>query len=415
MNTKDKLTALEKKWILYDVANSAFTLLISTIIPLYFNSLAETAGLTDVEYLARWGYAISVSTLIVAFSGPVLGAFSDKAGRKKPLFAATIFIGAAGCLALGLARQWLLFLVVFVVARVAYSLSLVLYDSMLSDVTTEARMDTVSSHGYAWGYIGSRVPFILCLLLVLNADRFGLATSTAMMISFAVVAVWWVAVSMPLLRSYRQMHFLSDNEIAAEPGILAQLGETLKDMVRKPKILLFLLSFFFYIDGVYTIIDMSTAYGSALGLNSTDLLLALLVTQFVAFPSALIMGRLSRSVSSEKLITVCICAYFCIACFAFFLAHAWQFWVLAICVGMFQGGIQALSRSHFTKIIPPERSGEYFGFMDICGKGAAFLGTILMSFVSQVTGRISFGIIPIALFFLLGLVLFRLSIAQDRA
>ena len=415
MNTKDKLTALEKKWILYDVANSAFTLLISTIIPLYFNSLAETAGLTDVEYLARWGYAISVSTLIVAFSGPVLGAFSDKAGRKKPLFAATIFIGAAGCLALGLARQWLLFLVVFVVARVAYSLSLVLYDSMLSDVTTEARMDTVSSHGYAWGYIGSCVPFILCLLLVLNADRFGLATSTAMMISFAVVAVWWVAVSMPLLRSYRQMHFLSDNEIAAEPGILSQLGETLKDMVRKPKILLFLLSFFFYIDGVYTIIDMSTAYGSALGLNSTDLLLALLVTQFVAFPSALIMGRLSRSVSSEKLITVCICAYFCIACFAFFLAHAWQFWVLAICVGMFQGGIQALSRSHFTKIIPPERSGEYFGFMDICGKGAAFLGTILMSFVSQVTGRISFGIIPIALFFLLGLVLFRLSIAQDRA
>ncbi len=415
MNTKDKLTALEKKWILYDVANSAFTLLISTIIPLYFNSLAETAGLTDVEYLARWGYAISVSTLIVAFSGPVLGAFSDKAGRKKPLFAATIFIGAAGCLALGLARQWLLFLVVFVVARVAYSLSLVLYDSMLSDVTTEARMDTVSSHGYAWGYIGSCVPFILCLLLVLNADRFGLATSTAMMISFAVVAVWWVVVSMPLLRSYRQMHFLSDNEIAAEPGILSQLGETLKDMVRKPKILLFLLSFFFYIDGVYTIIDMSTAYGSALGLNSTDLLLALLVTQFVAFPSALIMGRLSRSVSSEKLITVCICAYFCIACFAFFLAHAWQFWVLAICVGMFQGGIQALSRSHFTKIIPPERSGEYFGFMDICGKGAAFLGTILMSFVSQVTGRISFGIIPIALFFLLGLVLFRLSIAQDRA
>jgi len=415
MNTKDKLTALEKKWILYDVANSAFTLLISTIIPLYFNSLAETAGLTDVEYLARWGYAISVSTLIVALSGPVLGAFSDKAGRKKPLFAATIFIGAAGCLALGLARQWLLFLVVFVVARVAYSLSLVLYDSMLSDVTTEARMDTVSSHGYAWGYIGSCIPFILCLLLVLNADRFGLATSTAMMISFAVVAVWWVAVSMPLLRSYRQMHFLSDNEIAAEPGILAQLGETLKDMVRKPKILLFLLSFFFYIDGVYTIIDMSTAYGSALGLNSTDLLLALLVTQFVAFPSALIMGRLSRSVSSEKLITVCICAYFCIACFAFFLAHAWQFWVLAICVGMFQGGIQALSRSHFTKIIPPERSGEYFGFMDICGKGAAFLGTILMSFVSQVTGRISFGIIPIALFFLLGLVLFRLSIAKDRA
>ncbi len=409
MENNSKLTSIEKKWILYDVANSAFTLLISTIIPLYFNALAEDAGLSSVDYLARWGYAISISTLIVAFSGPVLGAFSDKAGKKKPLFAATIFIGAIGCLALGLARQWLLFLVVFVVARVAYSLSLVLYDSMLSDVTTEERMDSVSSSGYAWGYIGSCIPFILCLLLVLNADRIGIGTTRAMMISFAVVAAWWIIVSLPLLRVYRQINFLSDAEVAEAPGVISQLGETLKDMVGTPKILLFLLSFFFYIDGVYTIIDMSTAYGSALGLGSTDLLLALLVTQFVAFPSALIMGRLSRSVSSEKLITVCIFAYFCIACFAFFLAHAWQFWVLAICVGMFQGGIQALSRSYFTKIIPPERSGEFFGFMDICGKGAAFLGTILMSFVSQITGHISYGIIPIILFFLLGLVLFRIS------
>ncbi len=412
MEADRKLTSLEKKWILYDVANSAFTLMISTLIPLFFNALAEDAGLSDVDYLARWGYAISLSTLIVAFAGPVLGAFSDKAGRKKPLFAAVIFIGAAGCLLMGLAGQWLLFLVIFVVARVAYSLSLVLYDSMLSDVTTEDRMDTVSSSGYAWGYIGSCIPFILCLVLVLNADKLGLGTTRAMMISFALVAVWWIVVSLPLLKSYKQINYLSAEEVAEAPGVFSQLGETLKDMVSNPRILLFLLAFFFYIDGVYTIIDMSTAYGSALGLGSTDLLLALLVTQFVAFPSALIMGRLSRSVSSETLITVCICAYFCIACFAFFLAHAWQFWVLAICVGMFQGGIQALSRSHFTKIIPPERSGEYFGFMDICGKGAAFLGTILMSFVSQITGHISFGIIPIAIFFLLGLILFRMSAAR---
>ena len=409
MNRQDSLTSLEKKWILYDVANSAFTLLVSTILPLYFGLLASADGLSDVDYLAYWGYSISVSTLIVAVTGPFTGALADRRNRKKPLFLLTIAAGAIACIGMGLANRWLVFLVVFVIARTAYSLSLVIYDSMLGDVTTEDRMDSVSSHGYAWGYIGSCIPFIICLVFILNAEKIGVPQKTAMVISLFVTAIWWVVMSLPLARAYKQQFYISEKEERSE-GIIAQLGRTLREMVQNKRILFFLLAFFFYIDGVYTIIDMSTAYGSALGLDSTALLLALLVTQFVAFPSALIMGRLSSKYPSEKLITVCIGAYFCIAVFAFFMAHAWQFWVLAICVGMFQGGIQALSRSYFTKIIPPEKSGEYFGFLDICGKGASFLGTLVMSAVSQLTGNINLGVLPIACFFLIGIILFRMSV-----
>lgn len=412
MDSKFKLTKLERNWILYDVANSAFTLMVSTLIPIFFNSLAESEGVSSVDYLAYWGYSISLSTLAVAIMGPILGGICDRRGRKKPVFIGVIALGAACCLAMGLAKNWIAFLVIFMIARIGYQLSLVIYDSMLGDVTGEDRMDSVSSSGYAWGYIGSCIPFVICLILVLQAGKIGMTQGQAMTIAFIIVAFWWVLMSTPLLRSYKQIHFLEGS--AHEDGLFTTLGHTLKEMVRDKQILFFLLAFFFYIDGVYTIIDMSTAYGTALGLNSTDLLLALLVTQIVAFPSALIMGRLSRKHPSEKLITICITAYFCIACFAFFLAHEWQFWILAIGVGMFQGGIQALSRSYFTKIIPPEKSGEYFGFLDICGKGASIMGTTVMSLVSQVTGHLNYGVASIAIFFIFGMVFFRMSVSSAK-
>ncbi len=407
-----KLTKLEKNWILYDVGNSAFTLLIATIMPIYFNGLAGSAGLSEVDYLAYWGYAVSISTLVVALSGPILGALSDKGGRKKPVFLASIIVGAFGCLALGFARQWLAFLVVFVIARIGYSLSLIFYDSMLGDVTEEERMDNVSSLGYAWGYIGSCIPFVLCLVLVLGAEPLGLSMTTAMMLAFLIVAVWWIGLSVPLLRIYRQKHAVGADAHAAR-NVLIQLWDTLKDMAKNKRVLLFLVAFFFYIDGVYTIIDMATAYGAALGLDTTGLLLALLVTQIVAFPSSVIIGRLARRVASERLITVCICAYFCIAVFAMFMSTQLHFWILAVCVGMFQGGVQALSRSYFTKIIPKEKSGEYFGVLDICGKSASFMGTTVVSVVSSITGNINLGVGAIAVFFMIGLALFRGSVRAE--
>lgn len=408
-----KLNGKEKRWILYDVGNSAFVLLVATIIPIYFNYLAGKAGLSDVDYLAYWGYAASICTVIVAILGPILGTIADTKGYKKPIFMISILIGTIACSLLGLMVQWMAFLIVFLIAKVGFSASLIFYDSMLSDITDEERMDYVSSQGYAWGYIGSCVPFVLCLVIVLGSDTLGIRMETAMGIAFVLVAVWWLLMSWPLLKNYEQKYY-----VEKKPHAIAQsfkrLGETFKNMKEEKQVFMFLLAFFFYIDGVYTIIDMATAYGSALGLDSTGLLLALLVTQIVAFPCAIIFGNLSYRIRTEKLITVCIFAYLGIAIFAVFLKTQLQFWILAILVGMFQGGIQALSRSYFTKIIPEEHSGEYFGLMDICGKGASFVGTTIVSIVSQLTGNISMGVGMIAILFCIGIVIFLKAVSMSR-
>ena len=408
-----KLTKLEKSWILYDVGNSAFTLLVSTIMPIYFNYLASSAGISDENYLAYWGYAASIATLIVALSGPVLGTLADYKGFKKPIFLVALAVGAVGCIALGLAKAWLIFLVIFVVAKTGYAASLVFYDAMLNDVTDETRVDSVSSLGYAWGYVGSCLPFLLCLGLVLGAEPLGLTMEVAMGLSFTVVALWWVGCSLPLLRRYRQTYYI-ERQPSPVRSSFGRLLKTLKNVKAEKNIFLFLLAFFFYIDGVYTIIDMATAYGSALGLDSTGLLLALLVTQIVAFPCAIVFGRLSKTVKNSRLITICILAYLGIAIFAMFLVSQWQFWVLAVLVGMFQGGIQALSRSYFAKIVPNERSGEYFGLMDICGKGAAFFGTTIVSVITQITDRMNLGVGAIAILFVAGLLLFRRAARLNR-
>lgn len=408
-----KLNGKEKRWILYDVGNSAFVLLVATIIPIYFNYLAGKAGLSDVDYLAYWGYAASICTVIVAILGPILGTIADTKGYKKPIFMISILIGTIACSLLGLMVQWMAFLIVFLIAKVGFSASLIFYDSMLSDITDEERMDYVSSQGYAWGYIGSCVPFVLCLVIVLGSDPLGIRMETAMGIAFVLVAVWWLLMSLPLLKNYEQKYY-----VEKKPHAIAQsfkrLGETFKNMKEEKQVFMFLLAFFFYIDGVYTIIDMATAYGSALGLDSTGLLLALLVTQIVAFPCAIIFGNLSYRIRTEKLIIVCIFAYLGIAIFAVFLKTQLQFWILAILVGMFQGGIQALSRSYFTKIIPEEHSGEYFGLMDICGKGASFVGTTIVSIVSQLTGNISMGVGMIAILFCIGIVIFLKAVSMNR-
>ena len=236
---------------------------------------------------------------------------------------------------------------------------------------------------------------------------------TSMILAFLITALWWLFSSVPLLRSYRQRYFAEAGEHVVRNSF-QRLGRTFAELVKQKQIFVFLLAFFFYIDGVYTVIDMATAYGQALGLDSTGLLLALLVTQIVAFPSVLIFSRIIKNVSPEKIITICIAAYFCIAVYAYWLDSQLDFWILAVLVGMFQGTIQALSRSYFAKIIPAEKSGEYFGIYDICGKGASVLGTALVSFLSQVTGSINIGVSALSVMFLIGLVLFQFSARLNR-
>ena len=395
MNNKTKLTALEKHWILYDIGNSAFTLLVSTLIPIYFNSLASSAGVNEDMYLSYWGYAGSLSTILVAIIAPICGTLSDRR-FKKPIFLLTVILGCVACACLGVTTHWLAFLGIFILAKIGFHSSIVFYDSMLPEITTEARMDNISSMGYAYGYIGSVIPFVLCLVLVLFGESFGLSMGSAMVVAFLITAAWWALFTAPLAKSYRQTAYM-EKKGTALGDTFRQLVNTFKEARKEKHIFVYLLSFFFFINGVYTIIDMATAYGSALGLDSTGLLLALLLTQIVAFPCAIIFGRLSAKYDTGLLIKISIVCYTVITLFGMFLVSLWQFWVLAVLVGMFQGGIQAMSRSYLGKIIPAERSGEFYGLMDICGKGASFVGTTLVAVVSQTTAGVKLSILGITL------------------
>ena len=395
MNNKTKLTALEKHWILYDIGNSAFTLLVSTLIPIYFNSLASSAGVNEDMYLSYWGYAGSLSTILVAIIAPICGTLSDRR-FKKPIFLLTVILGCIACACLGVTTHWLAFLGIFILAKIGFHSSLVFYDSMLPEVTTEEKMDNVSSMGYAFGYIGSVIPFVLCLVLVLFGESFGLSMGKAMVVAFLITAAWWAVFTLPLMKSYRQTAYI-EKKGTALGDTFHQLINTFKEAKQEKHVFVYLISFFFFINGVYTIIDMATAYGSALGLDSTGLLLALLLTQIVAFPCAIIFGRLSAKYDTGLLIKISIVCYTVITLFGMFLVTLWQFWVLAVLVGMFQGGIQAMSRSYLGKIINPQRSGEFYGLMDICGKGASFVGTTLVAVVSQATAGVRFSILGISL------------------
>lgn len=401
-----KMTRLEKQWILYDVGNSAFTMLCTTIIPIYFKNIATADNLSNSDSTAFLSFTLSLSTILVAILGPILGTMADTKNYKKPLFVSTFLVGVIGCMAMAFASKWLAFLAVFCIAKTGYQLSLIFYDSMLTDVTTEERMDEISSQGYAWGYIGSCVPFIASLVLILGSDVIGISGGMAMTLALLLNAVWWAGVTIPLIRNYRQIHYVEKVNHPVKESF-RRIVDVVKGLKHQRKILFFLLGFFFYIDGVYTIIDMATTYGKDVGISDTDLVLALLMTQVVAFPCSIAFGKISKRFKNGSLIQVSILAYFLIAVFALQLDKAWEFWFLAVCVAVFQGAIQALSRSYFAKIIPKEKSSEYFGFYDIFGKGAAFIGTTVMGISTMVSGSSRYGVAILSLMFLVGFFFFR--------
>ena len=307
MKNNFKLTKLEKSWVLYDVGNSAFTLLVSTLLPIYFNALATSAGIDENMYLSYWGYAGSIATILVALIGPVCGTMSDRKGFKKPLFLLCVALGVLGCTALGLAKGWLLFLGIFILGKVGFSSSLVFYDAMLPEITTGERIDNVSTQGYAWGYIGSVIPFVLCLVLVLAGGSFGLDQTTAMVCAFIITAVWWAVFTLPLLRHYEQRAYVEPGEHPFRDAF-RQIANTFRKAREQKHVFVYLIAFFFFINGVYTIIDMATAYGTDLGLDTTGMLLALLLTQVVAFPCAIAFGRLSAKHDSAKLMKILLYA-----------------------------------------------------------------------------------------------------------
>ena len=395
------LSKRERSWVLYDVGNSAYVMLAATLIPIYFSAIAEPGS----SAVVAWGYATTVASLALALLMPFLGSLADLKGNKKKFLAGTIGTGAVSLAVMGVPGNAMVFLAIYVFSSIMLNASLVFYDAFLVDATEQDRYDEASSQGYAWGYIGSCIPFIVCLVIVLFGSSFGIGQLDGIRISFVISAAWWLVFSVPVLRDVHQTHFKAREEHLFR-HTLKGLAGTCKKIARDKRLLMFMLAFFFYIDGVHTIITMSTSYGTDLGIDSTQLVLALLVTQFVAFPSAIAYGRLAGRFGTKRMLLIAVFAYFCITLFAaFFLRSAVEFWVLAVCVGLFQGGIQALSRSEFGKLIPKEHANEYYGFFDIFGKYATIMGTLLVSVFTQLTGSSSYGVLSVAVLFIVGFVL----------
>lgn len=417
MKTKSdkKFTKVEKSWILYDWANSVYaTNILAVIFPIYFNSVCKASG---ADNLVLWSYGTSAATFLVAVLAPVLGALADHKGYKKKLFAAFLGIGVAFTLSNAFVDSVELLLVGYVLSHIGFSGSCLFYDSFLTDVTTGERMDRVSSWGYAMGYIGgSTIPFVLSIILLLVM---GMDNILAFKLVIILTSLWWLVFSIPMLKNVKQVHYIEKRENLVRSS-LRNLLNTARDIFKDKKIFLFLVAYFFYIDGVNTIISVSTSYGSKLGLDDISMILALLMTQLVAVPFSILFARLAEKAGAIALLCGAVGIYFFITLVGFFMGFNIEqnpgdqgalalslvlFWCMAFMVGTVQGGIQAISRSYFGKLIPAQRSNEYFGFFDIFGKFAAVIGPLLVAFFTQATGRDSLGVISLAILFLIGFVL----------
>ena len=399
-----KFTKEEKSWILYDVANSAFTLITSATIPIWFAYLYGLSPVGDIPATSFYAITTSISVAIIALLSPALGSIADHKGMKKKLFIGSVAIGVLGGLAFTSVNQWIAFLVLFVVARTGYSLANVFYDSMLVDVTTDERMDTISSYGYAFGYVGSTIPFIVGLVFVLMPDLFGIDTAMGTKISFVIALLWWLFLTYPVVKNVKQTYFTQPEKHLLSHSFTA-LGRTFNKIKENKVMFLYVIAYFFYIDGVYTIISMASAFGAEVGLATAGMILALLFTQFIAFPFAILAAYLAKKFDVIALLKIYVLIYAGVAVFGFFLESQWQFWVLAGVVGIAQGGVQSLSRSFFGKLVPKENSNEYFGFYDIFGKYADLLGPILIAISGIVFKQSRYAILFLVTFFIIGYVL----------
>jgi len=412
-----KLTRVEKSWIMYDWANSVYaTIMMAAVFPIYFTNTANGAGQSGDYW---WGLGTAAAMIVIAALAPVAGALSDFYGYRKKLFIAFFAIGVGFTLLSALNDNWLFLLFGYAVSHIGFSGSCLIYDSFLPDVTTPERMDKISGYGFAFGYIGgSTIPFLISIALISFGENIGVNASLAIKISIVLTAAWWALFSIPFLMNVHQRHGIEKpKSINVVSAAFAAVLQTAKKIVGSKKIFVFLIAYFFYIDGVGTVINMSTSYGATLGLNATSMILALLVTQLVAFPCSIWFSSLSRKFGSLAMIRAAVCVYLLICVTGFIMGFGLEegifgvetavvlFWTLAILVGSVQGGIQAISRSYYCQLIPPDNSGEFFGFFDIFGKFAAVLGPLLYSLIKGVTGRSSFSILSIILLFFTALII----------
>ena len=404
-------------WTMYDWANSAFaTTIMAGFFPIFFKQFWSVGADTTLS-TARLGLANSVAGVVVAMCAPVLGAIADKGSSKKKFLLFFAFIGIVMTLALYLVSKgnWPTAVLLYVFATVGFSGGNIFYDALITGIAPEKKLDFVSALGFSLGYLGGGILFAVNVLMTLSPGTFGFSgPGEAVRFAFLTVGIWWAVFSIPLMLFVREPAAIeAKSEVNVVRAGFSQLRETFQEIRHLKTIFLFLVSYWLYIDGVNTVIRMAVDYGISIGLESNDLIVALLITQFVGFPSAMVFGYMGGRFGARRAIFVAIAVYLFVSIWAAFMKSSTEFYVLAVIVGLVQGGIQALSRSFFAKIIPIDRPAEYFGFYNMIGKFAAVIGPVFMGGVgllvkdigysSNMASRIS--ITAVSLFFIVGGVL----------
>ncbi len=402
---KDKQTLA---WLLYDWGNSAYaTTVMAGFFPVFFKEY-WSAGVTATQSTFYLGMANSVASLLIVVLAPLLGAIADQWSARKRFLLFFAFLGILMTAMLPLVEQgdWLWAVLFYIVSTIGFSGSVSFYDSLIVFVTTPSRLDVVSATGYAMGYLGGGLLFALNVWMTLKPEWFGLADAAeAVRFSFFMVAAWWLLFTLPLAWLVREPDGRGGSAMQAVRNGLKQLRDTFHEIRQLRTVFLFLLAYWCYIDGVDTIVRMAVDYGLSLGFDSNSLIVALLITQFIGFPSAIAFGHLGKRVGARRGIYLAIGAYVLIVVWASQMSSQNEFYGLAIAIGLVQGGIQSLSRSFYARLIPKEKSAEFFGFYNMLGKFAAVVGPVMVGWVGALSGNPRIGILTLLLLFFVGALL----------
>ena len=415
---KKNLTKEEFSWVLYDWASQSYVMIVmSVIFSMFFIEAAGRHGLGSTEATAYIAFSNTIGMIIIGLLAPIIGTLSGYKGKKKMLFNVFAVMGLLGTFGLAFVPEhlWPVILAIFIISSIGYAGNTKIYDAFLIDVTDNERMNWVSSLGFAYGYIGGALPFILCIPLVILAEM-GLVDMDIMLayrLSFIIAVVWWLAFMPPFLRNVHQKYG-NEKESQYVRKSFIRIWTTAKEIAAQKHILIFLIAFFLYSDGVGSIIRMAIAYGTDIGIDAITLLMVLLATQFVAMPFAVVYGKMAQKVGAKSMIYFAIGTYCVVCTIALFMNPERElqtltvmFWALAMLVGTAQGGIQALSRSYFGRIIPKEKSNEYFGFYNVCSRFASMLGTAIFGVIALLTGQSHYGIAGIAILFVVAAIIFK--------
>ncbi|TCT23632.1 UMF1 family MFS transporter [Melghiribacillus thermohalophilus] len=400
---------LVRSWVLYDWGNSAFaTTIMAAVLPIYYSEVAAK-GLDSHLATSYWGYSQSIAVLIVAILAPVLGAISDYSSSKKKFLRFFAYMGMTASILLAFVGEgdYIFVSLLMIIGTIGFSGGNVFYDAFLPEIADRKEMDRVSAYGFAFGYIGGGILLAVNLLMIVKYDWFGFPDETsATRTAFVTVGLWWFIFSLPLFLKMKEEKNIqvNRNESYIQIGF-KRVGNTFRSLGQYKQLLIFLLAFWMYNDGISTIIKMATIYGSEIGIGSNDLIAALLITQFVGIPCTFLFGWLSGKIHAKRLLTATLIIYTGIVILGYFMSTALHFYFLALCVGAVQGGAQALSRSIYGRMIPRNRHAEFYGFYGISSKFSAIFGPFIFALVGQLSGSSRLGIFSLIFFFIAGMVL----------